>query len=242
MRSVHKTMASVAAIQTICSGMAKQYGPLFKRPCFTLYSSAQKKSLPTETDNATQISYVGNIGLGRAEQLADIGKAMQSINIPGLPNHIDVYSGEQRPELLALMVPENGIRFHGSIPPDQVAQVYAGSIAAIHVETCDPVAVDRVRYSVSTKIADLMSYGPCVLAYGPDDVASVAYLAEEQSAFIATNKEMLPQVLRNLLTDEKKRAEVLTNARNAAQKNHDPKKNIEQLRNWLQRTITDTGV
>lgn len=238
MRKVNRAMGSASYIQTICGSMAREYESLFSRPCFALYSSAEKREIDC-CQEPKQISYVGNIGLGRAQQLCDIGRALMSLDLPGAPKYIDVYSGEKRPELLALMTPENGIRFHGAIPSAQVPEVYANSIAAIHTESFDKEAVERVRYSVSTKIAELLSYGPCVLAYGPEQVASVSYLKQEQAAFVATEPEELNHVLTRVLTDSCARAEVLRRARAAAAENHTPQKNIDVLRTYMQRAVDE---
>lgn len=240
MRKVTRAMKAADRIQTICGSMAREYEALFERPCFALYSSA-KKQVVDYSCLPDQISYVGNIGLGRAEQLCDVGRALMSLDLPGAPRHIDVYSGEKRPELLALMVPENGICFHGAIPASQVTEVYAKSIAAIHTESFDEDAVQRVQYSVSTKIAELLSYGPCVLAYGPAQVASVSYLAQTGAAIVVNQQAELKDALVSVLTDDDRRAEVLACARKAADEQHDPVKNVNALRCRMQQVIEHTG-
>lgn len=238
MRKVNRAMGSAAYIQTICGSMAQEYEKLFQRPCFALYSSAEKQEIEP-VQNPECISYVGNIGLGRAQQLCDMGKVLMSLDLPGAPKRIDVYSGEKRPELLALMTPENGINFHGAIPAAQVPEVYAKSIAAIHTESFEEDAVERVRYSVSTKIAELLSHGPCVLAYGPAQIASVSYLAQSKAAFVANSPEELKSVLIHMITDGDARAEVLRCARQAAAQNHTPQKNIGVLRAYMQRAVEE---
>ena len=42
------------------------------------------------------------------------------------------------------------------------------SMAVIHTESFEQEMMELVRFSVSTKIAESLMYGPCLIAYGPD--------------------------------------------------------------------------
>ena len=56
----------------------------------------------------------------------------------------------------------------------------ANSMAVIHTESFEQEMMELVRFSVSTKIAESLMYGPCLIAYGPEGIASIDYLKENK--------------------------------------------------------------
>lgn len=232
MKTVYKTMDRASELYVISQSMKTEYGKLFGKPCRVLHTAAENRALPVQ--ESTQISYIGNLWLKRYESLIRMGRALKSLNEPGCPACIDVYSGEQDPETLKAMTEENGIRFHGMISPAQVLEVMGRSMAVIHTESFDPGTVPIVRFSVSTKIAESLMYGPCLIAYGPGGIASVDYLKENEAAFVIDDPEKLEQGLRQILTDEALRQRIVDNARALAQKNHNAATNSTNVRHWLE--------
>ena len=93
-------------------------------------------------------------------------------------------------------------------------------MAVIHTESFDSTMQKRVRYSVSTKIADSLASGTPILAYGPEEVASISYLRGNDAAFCATDLSELKDVLIELVSNEEKRKNVLLNSYKLAQNNH----------------------
>ena len=235
MRTVRRTMDRCAGIFAICDSMSRCYSQMFGVPCHTLHTAAARRELAL-APGARQVSYIGNLILGRNEQLAAMGRALLSLGLEDCP-YIDVYSGETDSAITACLTEENGIRFHGSIPPEEVLQVMARSRAVIHTESFDPTMVERVRYSVSTKIAESLMYGPCLIAYGPEGIASMDYLKENKAAYCITSPDTLAAGLREVLTDSALRGEILTRARDLAERNHSEDANPQKLRQWLQEIV-----
>ena len=91
-----------------------------------------------------------------------------------------------------------------------------------------------MKYSVSTKIADSLASGTCLLAYGPAEVASIEYLIENEAAFCATSEDELASVLTELLTNEEKRELIVKNALALAKKNHDSEANCRMIKETLE--------
>ncbi|WP_138303327.1 MULTISPECIES: glycosyltransferase [Eubacteriales] len=239
MKMVFQTMKRVAFIQTICESMSESYGELFQIPCFTLYSSTSDKKM-NYTKEKDQITYVGNIALGRAEQLCEIGRALLANKEDGIPHYIDVYSNENRPEITKLMIKENGIRFHGGLSAKAVLTVYERSILTIHTESFDRKFCDRVRYSISTKISEILTYGPCLIAYGPDSVASISYLKKNKAAYVITERGRLAEKLSYIIRNDLLQQQIIENAREVAAKNHNAEKNRQILRQYLEEAIQRT--
>ena len=83
----------------------------------------------------------------------------------------------------------------------------------IHAESFDPAMMELVRFSVSTKIAESLMYGPCLLAYGPEGIASIDYLKENDAAYVITQTDRLAEGLTEILSNAKLREQIMGNAR-----------------------------
>ena len=108
------------------------------------------------------------------------------------------------------------------------------SMAVIHTESFDEQMQHMVRFSVSTKIAESLMYGPCLLAYGPEGIASIDYLKEHNAAYVITDQDDPETALRKFLNDRELRETILKNARALAQQNHDLSRNSELVYHTLQ--------
>lgn len=221
----------------ICDNMANEYEKLFNKKFNVLYTGAENKKLNYKP-GADRISYIGNISYDRCVQLADMGKALLKLNRQSEPKMIDVYSGEKDPECLKYMTEENGIRFHGRISKDEVVKVMENSMAVIHTESFNETYMEQIRFSVSTKIAESMMYGPCLIAYGPQGIASMDYLRDNDTAFIMNTKDELESGLAKIINDAELRSEIVSRARKLAESNHDSQNNSNKLKKWMEDALT----
>lgn len=234
-RIVHRLMEESSFILTISDSMGLAYSELFNKDCRTLHTSAKKRECAHDTKR-TKVGYFGNLSFGRNKQLTEMGKAIKGLEIPGI-NGIDVYSGEKNPEILKDMTEENGIYFHGEITAMGVAAKMDECIAVIHTESFDSKIRNIVRYSVSTKIADSLLNGPCLIAYGPDDVASIDYLKRNGAAYVINEPNRLKERLCEILTKADLRDQIVARARELAANNHDETVNPKKVREWLEEVV-----
>ena len=236
LKSVEKTIADVDEIFTICDTMNAAYTELFNKKCCTLHTSAEFKEMRIKTD-ATQVSYIGNVGYNRYKQLIDLGKAISKISCDSAPRHIDVYSGSINEEYVTPLKSADGIVFHGAVPASDVPKIMEDSIAVIHTEAFDKEIQNLVRFSVSTKIAESLMYGPCLIAYGPEGIASIDYLKENNAAYVITRPEDLESGLTEILTNAALRKHIVENARRLALANHSAGVNPQKVRRWLEDVV-----
>lgn len=236
MNVVNKTIQNAAAIFTICDEMNKAYTNLFHKQCVTLHTSADNKSMVLKSD-ASRVSYIGNLSCGRYKTLLELGRAISEINDDTLTKVIDVYSGSKEAEYISPLKNAPGINFRGAIPAEQVPEVMSESVMVIHTESFDPAMKELVRFSVSTKIAESLMYGPCLLAYGPEGIASIDYLKENNAAYVISRPEDLEKGLEKILTNKELREQIVRNARALALKNHNTDVNPRKVRKWLQEVV-----
>lgn len=218
LKTVHGTMDQAARIFTICQSLGREYTLLFQKNCQVLHTPALADGPQASMDGG--ITYLGWLELGRPEQLAAIGRALKHLALPGCPHYLDVYSQEENPRILSKMTEENGIRFHGAASPEEVIRILGTSRVVVHTESFAENMQNIVRHSVSAKIPDALMNGGCILAYGPEGVASIDYLKQHGAAYCITRPEDLEPGLRHLLTDRSLREQIVRQARALAARNH----------------------
>lgn len=153
--------------------------------------------------------------------------------------HLDVYSAENRPEVLRELTEENGIVFHGAVDSKAVKRIIAESRLAVHVESFEAEHRRNVMYSVSTKIADLLASGRCIFAYGPGEVASMEYLETNRAACMVNDPNQLEAKLESILNDREKRRRIVESAGRLSEKNHNAKMVREKIIEIISRSCEE---
>ena len=238
MKQAKKALNYASAITCISDKMSQDYSELFKKKTYTLHKPASAIKALGEPLNRDMV-YVGNISNHRHEQLINIGRALQKLKLDNMPDAVTVYSKEKNSEILKAMENEPGIRYMGGISKDEADKIVSECYAAIHTESFDEYYREKVKYSVSTKISDSLGSGACIFAYGPEEVASISYLKDNDAAIVVNSEEKLEGALRELYSDRERRNEILLNARNLAKKNHDIEKNKEYIYNVFSECIKE---
>ena len=228
MKTVRQTVAYASLIITICDKMSEDYSNFFCKECCSIYTPVEKRDL-VSCEGRKKIAYFGNLGLQRDDQLVNIGRSVKkTANITGI-DHIDVYTAEKRQEALSKMTIENGIVLHSAVSFDAMLDIYKDCIALIHTESFDNKIRKRVKYSISTKIPEALAFGPCLLAYGPSEIASIEYLEKNKAAFIVHETVQLENEIVELVRNDAKRENIIKQARLVAELNHNIEKNYDMM-------------
>ena len=238
MRSVNSCMEHTANIITICDKLSDAYRGLFDKPIHTIYTGYSKRG--EICADGEGIVYLGNLGFTRHKSLVDIGRALKRISErTGRHYHLDVYSAETREEILRELTEENGIVFHGAVGSDEVNRIISRSRLVVHVESFKPENIRKVQYSISTKIADLLASGHCILAYGPGNVASLEYLRDNKAAFVVTDQTQLEAELEDILANRERRLAIIQAAQQLAEKNHNASMVAERVKEIIESSVKD---
>lgn len=206
----------------ICDMMKEEYDKEFDKNGKVIMTTSQLEEKDIKQKNKIKISFIGNLGLGRSYSLIELGKVINKID---KDLFIDIYSKEDREEILRDLNESNGIRFKGAISPEEVESVIEESDILLHVESMDTNYRELVKYSISTKIADSLSSGRCIIAYGPQEVASIKYLKDNDSACVITNKDEIEDKITELIKNKDMQTFYINNAKNTAKERHNCKIN-----------------
>lgn len=232
MKWVKRVSERTKLVVVISDKMKRDYGEIFPQPIEVIRISAApaKSALPFEQRKG--IVYAGGLGVNRVVPLVELGRSLKSSALTDY-EAIDVYSGDKNPKTLAQLTPENGIRFHGQIPAQEMSEVLSHAKYMLHVEAFDEASKARTRYSLSTKIGELLCSGACILAYGPQDISSMEYLTEKHAAAWIGASDEIAQTIAYLDGSPETVAELLHNAQALAEQNHSKEINDEKARRIL---------
>lgn len=232
--------AQSSSMVVISDKMEQEYKKLFSLPIHVLRTPAEENPEKQPLNGRRGICYAGNLGVGRHVPLTEAGRALREAAIPGF-EYIDVYSGESRPEVIAQLTEANGIRFHGAVSPGEVSRVLGKTKYLLVLESFEGAFRERVRYSLSTKVAESLRSGACILACGPEDISAMEYLASVGAACVLKAPAGIAEAIRTLESNGGACRALVAREEHLAAENHDPGKNGARLLNILQEALRPSG-
>lgn len=234
-KKIKRLLEASRHVIAISEELAHDYAAEFGCQCTVISTGANLIKAPSATcGDGKVLSYFGNLQLGRYLSLAKVAKAVDLYNLKhGSSVVLNIYTADCSPHVLEAF---NGImcsRFCGFLPADKMYDEMKKASVLLHVESFDNENRERVKYSVSTKIADSLASGICVFAYGPEGLASIEYLRRNECAFVANNSAELESELYECLSNPEARNKTATKALDVAARNHDSLRQSEQLKSIL---------
>lgn len=213
---------------TISREMQEDYAALFGVPAETVRIPVAMNPCAMPPEQRKGVVYAGNLGLHRIEPLLELGRALHRGNVPGC-QHIDVYSGERNDETLRRLRSAEGIVFHGDLPGQDIPALLGRAKYLVITEAFDKATRQRTHYSLSTKIGESLASGACIVAYGPEEISSMRYLAAYQAACMLHRAEDAPSQLRWLEENPVLYQGYAQRAAALASRAHDPQTNRQTV-------------
>lgn len=164
--------------------MALAYLDVFRRECKTLINCSLVSPYLECADSAITkdvlvMTYAGGLHLGRAAALVELANMVNIIaDEKGLRVRLDVYSSGGLTERIKNSLVMSGVNYCGSLSWDELQLRLAVSDFLLHIESFAPEYINKTRYSLSTKIPEYLSTGKCVIAFGPEEVASIKFIRD----------------------------------------------------------------
>lgn len=202
-------------------------------PSMVVYNSSDINCEEYTVQEKLVITYFGNLGVGRTDSLIKMAKVLSEIDSTF---HIDVY-GKACQSDEALLLQQENIFYHGFVSAEKLQKVIAHSDILLHTESFQPDIAEKLQYAFSTKIAQCLHAGRCVLSYVPKGSASAQYLLKEKCAVVATNEIELLEAWNLLLFHSKERTEYAKAAQETGGKNHDTEITSKRVRTAIERAI-----
>lgn len=192
---------------TISEEMRKTYKDVFCKD--SAIAINMSNSLYNDTKNTSRdkdlivMVYTGGLHFHRDITLSLLAEAIRKYNLNSNKRKafLSIYSTATPSKRMFQKLNIDGAsKFCGGLDSDSVKDVLNNCDLPVHVESFSRKAIASTRLSVSTKISEYLSLGKCILAIGPEEIASMKYLAD--SAYCITDKSLIYRNLELLLNDE----------------------------------------
>lgn len=230
--NIKKTVKMSSYLITICDELGEAYKAEFGTPYYTIMTGSSFEIGTIEhREDSRQISYIGNLSFNRWKSLLEIQDALTKINLNRKLKYQIIYYGTENDNL------KNRIKYGGYLDANSVKKVMSESLLLIHTETFDKKFRTRLKYSLSTKIADSLASGTCLLVYAPAELVSVKYLIKNGCAFCIVDNEHLQENLIKILDDSSMRNQYAKRGVDIAYQNHNVKTNSKKLKNVFKKIL-----
>lgn len=148
----------------------------------------------TRKNSVLNFVYFGNMGVGRVDSLVDFSKALHHVNPCSI---LSIYGYVPADEVHKFALLDN-VKLMGVVPANELRDIKERSDVLVHVESFDPLIMPKLRYAFSTKIAQYLCAGRCIISYAPRDMASSEYLIQSKSVLFASTYLDLVQIIKEI--------------------------------------------
>lgn len=219
-----------------CDAIKEYYARQYSVQCeeIVAYNSSVFDTSPYGGEHEDiNIVYFGNLGVGRAYSIIEVADVLKEIdpkykiNVYGKPNEDDEKAFHAH----------SSIEFHGFVAPQHLSEIKDNADILLHVESFNPDIIPKLKYAFSTKIAQYLCAGRCILCYAPETIISTNYLKTNDCAVVAVNREELKLSLTKLLSDHKTRMWYANRALKIAMSNHNSQNTSSCVHSAIERVI-----
>lgn len=231
-KKMKKCIKNSNLLLTISNEMAREYKKIFNKDSLVVrnYSDALNDGENIKNainENEIKIIYAGGVHFNRWKILSKVGEALNCYNNSKHKNvNLYVYSSQQLSRKILNSFKKYNIKFCGGVNKDELYRIYQDANILLHVESFDRKSINATRLSFSTKIPEYMSMKKCILAIGPDEVASIKYLKD--CAYCINNINQIEDKLEKILNQDDFRNKIALDCRKKFEKdfNEEDRKKI----------------
>lgn len=169
------------------------------------------------------VAYSGSLGLKRWEGLRDLADALTLLDDKGISGELRVYASFLPAEAAPLQQHPK-VKLFGNLADAEVLAVLAKADMVFLPESFDEDIRKYIRLSVSTKAHLYMMTGAIPLVYGPREIGTVRYAAEEGWGVVVDEPGVdgLVSAIRRIVDDSDLRARLVAASRAVFIRNHAP--------------------
>ncbi len=175
---------------------------------------------PTKPGEPLTMVYTGRLYFGREDALANIAKAVHSINRDGERLRLHIYAPEKVADEALLRELHHSVKFMGEVTREEVERIQQESDIVLFAESLHKKYRHAAGMSFSTKLTDYFASGRCIFALGDRDIAPIDYLIREDAACVVTDYKDIEDALRRLCDNPELITEYGRKAFECGKKNH----------------------
>lgn len=238
--SYKKLISNATCLVVINEKLMRDYKKHFSLPIYTIMKGS---SLIPRIKNSTNnykhdFVYAGNLGIktGRKDAIIQIGNALSKFD-----QSVEVFSSESD-YYLKNGIKYDGVTFNGAVSYSELEHIYNETRFAFLIETIDKEISFDLEYAFSTKIADLLASGCCIIAYGHSRIESIDYFKRTNTAFVITENDNIEKCLKEILFNNDKQNIIRHSAYIQAVNFHSLENNSNLFKDILIKCYSKSGV
>lgn len=237
-KTIKKSVAQATKLYGASSKLCEEYREYFGKEIKPLYKGCTFEELKLDKTNELpiRIVYAGNLFYGRDKILAKMADEIVRINESIEKINLEIYTTTTiTNEIDKNLNRGNSSKIMGSLPYEDIKKVFKSADIVLHVESFDPNQIKITRLSFSTKIIDCMQSGSCMMAIGPDSIASIDYLLGIDGVIVVTDPSNIRNELDKIVNDPDSLKFKTEKLAKFARENHD----VCQMRYGLQKDFLE---
>jgi len=183
--------------------LSEFYSQIFGKE-FKLFYKGAKMIHPVSKDHKLplKIVYAGNILWDRWKTLALIAKAINEVSDDKQLFKLEIYTNNALSKEMQLALNTAHSEVKKAVPYEEVKSILSDADLVLHVEGFAKKYINITKYSFSTKIVDCIQSGSCVMAVGPNELASINFLKQSEAAIVANNYDEICKNLQKIIADK----------------------------------------
>lgn len=235
-KKINKALDITENLYVISEEMRNTYKELFSKDGYIIRNfSVEKKDCDFQSNpnsahpNKLIMIYAGGLHYNRWKVLSQIAQCLKELNASNdVKCFLKIYSSQDiSADIINSISTEGASEFCGGVSGEQIADVYANADILLHVESFEKKAIASTKYSFSTKIPEYLSANKCVLAVGPQEIASMRFLSKCACAVCENDK--LFDVLSKIVSDSVYRKTIADNCESEYEAVFSPQRQAECL-------------
>lgn len=222
-RYIKKIMRHTVRIFTMTPKASEMFEKMFSVKSSILTKAVDYSSLefcPEPPREPLTMVYTGRLYMGREDALANIAKAVHSINRDGERLILHIYTPEKVSDERLLRELHHSVKYMGEVTRNGVKRIQQESDIAIFAESLHKKYRFAAGMSFSTKLTDYFASGRCIFALGDKSIAPIDYLMREDAACVVTDYGDIEEALRNLCDNPELITEYGRKAFECGKRNH----------------------
>lgn len=203
-RLIRRVILESQWFYTISEAQREYYERKFGKTCYVLTRSADfsgEHPLPASRrpEEPLKLVYTGNLSNGRYKALMIVGEAIRRA---GLHAELDVYSSQPVSRRLVQNLESGGmVRFRGTVSGAEILAIQRNADILVLAEGFSAAYRLAAGKAFSTKIVDYLHSGRPILAVGPKEMNSIAYIERHGCGLAAASVSEAAEALRRLVDE-----------------------------------------
>ena len=198
------------SIKHCCIGnnMKDLYQEIFEKPFHVFHNLADDSFLPLSgkinhtfsESNPLKILFIGSLfEMLHKGAINNICRAIDELNNEGYPIRFNLYGQIIPSSFLTKELTSSHVHHHGTIPPEERFNIMTQNHCFVVPSSFSKVIKDEYRYSIPTKLPELLLSGRPVIVHGPKEMEAHRYCTENGCAILIDDNSI--ETLKSAIID-----------------------------------------